>query len=736
MKIFRKILCGLLALAAVLGCAAAANPQAVRAEGEETFFINPSQGGISTFSLDNSSNLNVNNERYDKFCWDKTNPGDSSCPQLGTGLKYIVGDDLNPDGRGNWRYVYCLEFEKSSPWGQLMSFVGFTNRKISYALYYGAVYYGQPCRYAGYSTGDWQMDYFVTQMAIHILNDEFTLGALRKSLDHPGSAATDGEKELAYDRIRKMVNDANDQGNYGGYTSDGWIDMGQGTFSVTGYQDSWSKSGESYVSGGAFQANFQSYYGYDYREQIADYQIEVPQQVTVSKSDEKTYSDFRLQISREQFENWQLTGKTIPVKVTMKIPRYWGGGIYRHGNGIQDVCFLTWSHSGGDAVYSDSAQLHIPKVTRDLTIRKQDADDGKALPGAVFSLWAYDGNSYGKKLKNFTDNGDGTYTCKEIDYTQTVDGWFLVKEERAPDGYDKRYVPGNSTDQSDYEAYGGRQLHMTAAGLTFDGVPEGTVFKDEKLVPQARLEVKKYDAADGRILENAEISVFEWSQASGTYKEKPLQLLTYDRASQRYVTGEALTRTEENQGKFLIKETQMPEGYRCPFSREIQISKPGLTTVSVDAPNYPVRTVSITKRIRAADVNWAHGNPTFFFKISGKDVNGEEHTYRCFVELTAQDQSGEYLEKTTAVSGIPAGSYQVEEEGEVLRYILADAQALTENAKVKKENLEKINGVQKIAASFSCDLTLADAAVRFFNEKVMHDRYTDNQVLANHISLK
>ena len=26
------------------------------------------------------------------------------------------------------------------------------------------------------------------------------------------------------------------------------------------------------------------------------------------------------------------------------------------------------------------------------------------------------------------------------------------------------------------------------------------------------------------------------------------------------------------------------------------------------------------------------------------------------------------------------------------------------------ENLEKINGVQKIAASFSCDLTLADAA--------------------------
>ena len=736
MKICKRILCVLLAVLALLCGSGAADPQTVRADGEGAFTINPSQGGISTFSLNNSSNLNVNNERYDKFCWDKTNPGDSSCPQLGMGLKYIVGDDKNPDGRGNWRYVYCLEFDKSSPEGQLMTFVGFTNRKVAYALYYGAVYYGQTCRYAGYSTGDWQMDYFVTQMAIHILNDEFTLGALRKSLDHPGSAANDAEKALAYDRIQKMVNDANVQGNYGGFTSDGWIDMGQGTFSVGGYQDSWSLADGTYISGGAFQADFKSYYGYDYREQITDYRIEVPEQVTVSKSDEKTYSDFRLQIGKEQFENWQLTGKSIPVKVTMRIPRYWGGGIYRHGNGIQDVCFLTWSQAGGDATYSASAQLNIPKVTRELTIRKQDADDGTALSGTVFSLWAYDGSRYGKKLKTFTDNKDGTYTCKGIDYTQTTGGWFLVKEEKAPDGYSSRYVPENSTDQSDYETYGGRQLHMTAAGVAFDGVPDGTVFRDEKLIPQARLEVKKYDAVDGRILENAGIGVFEWSQSEGGYRQQPLQTLTYDRESKRYVTADPLTRTEDNQGKFLVEETKMPEGYRCPFRREIQISRPGLTTVTMDVPNYPVRAVTIWKRIRAADVNWAHGNPTFFFQISGKDVNGEAHTYRCFVELTEEDQKGEYLEKAVTVSRIPAGAYQVEEEGTVLRYILADIEALTDNVTVKKENLEKINGVQKIAASAACDLTLKDGSVRFFNEKVMHDRYTDNQVLANHIILK
>ncbi len=125
----------------------------------------------------------------------------------------------------------------------------------------------------------------------------------------------------------------------------------------------------------------------------------------VRKSDEKTYSDFDLEISKSQFAKWQLTGKTIPVKVTMKIPRYWGGGIYRCENGVQDVCFLTWSSSGGDVTYTQNVNLHIPKKTETLTIYKKDQDSQKSLAGAVFSLWAYDGKQYGKKVKNFTDNG-------------------------------------------------------------------------------------------------------------------------------------------------------------------------------------------------------------------------------------------------------------------------------------------------------------------------------------------
>lgn len=73
-----------------------------------------------------------------------------------------------------------------------MQFKGWSNRKVAYALYYGALYYGYPCRYEPYSTGDWQMDYFVTQVAVHILNGEFTLAAARNGMNK--SNATTAEK--------------------------------------------------------------------------------------------------------------------------------------------------------------------------------------------------------------------------------------------------------------------------------------------------------------------------------------------------------------------------------------------------------------------------------------------------------------------------------------------------------------------------------------------------------------
>ena len=151
--------------------------QAAGNEGEEAFYLEEADSGIAAFSFDNSAKLPVSSVRFDKFesVDDDTNTPEK--PNLGMGIKYIQGDDANVDGDGKWRYVYCLQFAKKTPEGGMtMQFGGWSNKKVSYALYHGALYYGYPCRYTPYSTGNWQMDYFVTQMAIHVLNDEYRHG--------------------------------------------------------------------------------------------------------------------------------------------------------------------------------------------------------------------------------------------------------------------------------------------------------------------------------------------------------------------------------------------------------------------------------------------------------------------------------------------------------------------------------------------------------------------------------
>ena len=450
-------------------------------EGIQFYLKQQTSSDIDTYSFDNSATLPVSNVRYDKFLSKTGGSGTTSTPNMGMGIKYIEGDDKNVDGGGKWRYVYCVEFKKDCPIGGLgMEFIGWNNRKIAYAMYYGALYYGYPCRFGPYSTGDWQMDYFVTQVAIHILNGEYTLAAARNGMNQ--SNATTAEKNLAYDRIEKIVNGANNSNNYGGLTGDGWLNMDQAKFSLTGYSDSWQLINGNYLSGGTFHGVFTSYYGYDFREQLTGYEISVPQGAYVEKSGKETYSDFRVGIPEKQYKRWQLTGKKIPVTVTASIPRYWGAGIYRckAASNFQDVCLLTWDGSGGTTKMEQTANLNIPQVTADLTIYKKDQNDGSSLKGAKFSLWGYEGNAYSKKIGEFEDMQDGSYQLKNIAYTDTEDGWFLIREEEPPEHYSAKYQLKNSKDEEEYQKYGGRQVRMNENGFYSPWIEEPEVFCDEK----------------------------------------------------------------------------------------------------------------------------------------------------------------------------------------------------------------------------------------------------------------
>ena len=136
----------------------------------------------------------------------------------------------------------------------------------------------------------------------------------------------------------------------------------------------------------------------------------------------------------------------------------------------------------------------------------------------------------------------------------------------------------------------------------------------------------KVDADTGASLTGAEFKVYEWSKADKAYKIKELQTLIYDARLKVYQTKTPVVKTEDNEGKFKVLETKVPNGYKCPWSKEITVTKDGTQTLSYEAPNYHTRNLTINKKIKADEITWAHGNPTFLFTVQGEDINGVSHT--------------------------------------------------------------------------------------------------------------
>ena len=71
------------------------------------------------------------------------------------------------------RLVYCLWSMKRTPSGTNSyagTFTGALQKKMNYVLYHGARYYGSTCFSNKYSMGSANADYYITSIAIHMLN--------------------------------------------------------------------------------------------------------------------------------------------------------------------------------------------------------------------------------------------------------------------------------------------------------------------------------------------------------------------------------------------------------------------------------------------------------------------------------------------------------------------------------------------------------------------------------------
>ena len=433
-----------------------------------------SNEGVSLASLNNSEELMIHSVRFDRYWRGNVITSPSTKLNLCMSIKYVANDGANNvDTDGNARMAYCLEWQKGSPNADMTMKNKWTNMNVHYAMYYGCMYMDKTCRNPAYSaqTGDWRDDYVVTQVAIHILNNEFTLdegiaaineadpeAALAKE---PGLTNLRGvqtpsaeTKTKVANAVRKLVADARNSANYAGWDlNDGWMKLNDSTttYDVTGYQDTWTKSSDgNYYSGGDFHITFNSINGHDMRDQISTVDIAVPSGVNVKKADAKTYSDFDLYISESQYREWAKTGKDIPVTVKITIPAWWGCAVYEaKDTTIQDMCLQNYVRSSGTYTVSKTVTLHIPQESQPfkLEVTKKDSLTGEGIEGCEFTVYEYNPNNskyvalgklgWDSSAKKYTsDSNSQLKSVLLADYSDIGNkGKFKIVETSVPNGY-------------------------------------------------------------------------------------------------------------------------------------------------------------------------------------------------------------------------------------------------------------------------------------------------------------
>lgn len=334
-------------------------------------------------------------------------------------------------------------------------------------------------------------------------------------------------------------------------------------------------------------------------------------------------------------------------------------------------------------------QTYNQRIHGQLQFIKKD-DSGNSVEGAEFGV--YIDEACNDQIGVYRTDSRGTFTIKELKW-----GNYYLKELRPPKGY-------AGSDQC-------WKVRINAEKLNY-------IIQGENKQKRGSVVLTKTDETGRLRLEKA---VYELYKDSG---ELVRENFMTDSAGQ--IKAESLP-----WGGYYFKEKKAPPGYglSSELIRFTVNSTTGGITQQVQAKDYAKRAeLKITKQIRATDLHYAHGVPSFIFKVSGTAADGEENTYYQMVSFPKAsienhtDSDG--IVKIDAVfSGLKAGSYVVEEMKH-LRYALSEIKGISDNGK-KDGNLVKFNLSQQL-----------EGTATFVNEKKDWQDYSDTEAKTNMIKIQ
>lgn len=238
----------------------------------------------------------------------------------------------------------------------------------------------------------------------------------------------------------------------------------------------------------------------------------------------------------------------------------------------------------------------------------------------------------------------------------------------------------------------------------------------------------EYVADSGKILDSAGNDltakfVFDYQASSHVLSVKPRDFSVLDYKTTLYYTFHV---------KLADRETILRHGhekealYYIKNTASVNVNGTTLNTGNTwfqGKTDIPTGNITVTKKIKDADIIWAHGNPTFFFTISGRDQNGIMHTYQDFVEYRNRnyETAGEYAVMSVTFENIPIGSYAVGEE-KTLRYEYRDIGENSSNVIISRESG---------TAAITLTEQQLEASVTYWNEKTRFDGLSHCDVVKN-----
>lgn len=364
--------------------------------------------------------------------------------------------------------------------------------------------------------------------------------------------------------------------------------------------------------------------------------------------------------------------------------------------------------------HAENSPLQHPHIE----IIKMDQDTRELLSGAEFTLyeWNNEDKAYtGRREILEYDTETERYISTDLLETKENEGKFLVKETRNPKGYQGDWE--QEIDLKDEEAI----YQYTVTNMCIREI-------------YGMLKIRKICESSRMLLKDAEFQIFAWNAEKEAYEEQEYCKMEFQETSGCYESGK-LVADRQNQGRYKVVETGNPRGYEGSWEQEFAISAED-QELFFEVENTPAMgKITIIKKIKEADIIWAHGRPVFTFVAEGTDEAGIFHRYEDSVEYYPgnYETDGEgYALSEVILSNIPLGSYRIYEKP-VMRYYLRAMYGNTGNVSVIQNGSPGYGKKPEDVAVAEAVLNMEEreASVTFVNEKSRFDAFSHTSYVKN-----